>query len=103
MSPRLWRFRDMHQMEAGLFVEIARISGYITGLATGNPSVETGPTPPHMVNFGETSPETIIKLYAEIEEDCKKLGLAASATSAGRIKELFKSPGAQYKAMREKY
>src|SRR2546423_6697517 len=103
MSPRLWSLSAMYQFEAGLFVEIARVSGYHSGFAAANPGVDTQPMPKHTFNYGETSPESLVEFYKNIEEDCEKLGLPASATSARRIKELFKTPGVQYKLMREKY
>lgn len=93
----------MYQMDAGLFVEIARVSGYFSGFATAQPEVDKGPMAKHSVNFEEPDHDLLIGLYGRIEEDCTKMGFPASAASAKRIKALFESPGITYKTMREHY
>ncbi len=102
-TSRLVSLLDMYELDAGLFVEIARISGHLAGMAAGNPSIESGPPPSFTLEYGETTPEALIDLYQKIEDDCVKLGLPNAAKSAGRIKDLFKLKGIQYKVMREKY
>ena len=101
--PRLRSLLAMYQLNAGLFVEISRIAGFVSGYADAKPGVETGLIPAHTLSHGETNPDSLAKLWDNIRLDCVKLGLGGAATSCGRIKVLFQKPGSRYKALREAY
>lgn len=93
----------MYQMDASVFVEWARVCGYASGVAAGNPSADDKSMPHTGPDHALLSNEAMVLYFADMEKRCTMVGLKASATTCRAIQGIFKRPDWKLKELRQQY